>query len=130
MDTRYCAVCNKEIVKMTFDGWVYKKMLGNNPLYACSWTCFNKIKIPNKKSVIDKERLEKELSGKVNWYKERAQRPLKERQELAKESKEVAEKRKEIERGLKKRNKLGVYWHRDNPAHSNNQTEENDTRNG
>ena len=111
MDTRYCAICNKTIVRLTFEGWAYKKMSGNNPLYACSWSCYNEIKIPSRMAAIKKEKIEKELAGELkisNDYK----------------------KRKEKRLGLKKRGGVACCWDCDNSTHNNSKTTQDNKGNG
>ena len=125
MDVRYCMVCDKEIVKVCLDEYVYKKQCSNRVFYACSWSCYNKMRIPSKKEIRAQRLIEKELNGELKISDDYATLHVMTHEELrqeAKESKEIAEKRREIERGLKKRNKHIVYWHRDNSTHNNSKT--------
>lgn len=123
MDVRFCMVCNREIVKVSLDKYVYKKQFGNKLFYACSWTCYNKMKVPNKKLEREQKMIEQELEGALpisDDYVALPKRSMQELREDAKESKEIAEKRREIERGLKRRNKHIVYWSRNNSTRNNN----------
>jgi len=131
METKYCAgtrngePCNKPIVKVCFAEYVYKKGCGEKTLYGCSYSCHKTIKVPNKKAEREKKMIEQELNGALPISDDYITLPKRSREEIrqeAKESKEIAEKRREIERGLKKRNKHIVYWHRDNSTHNNSKT--------
>jgi len=125
MDVRFCMVCNKEIVKVCLDEYVYKKKCGNKTFYGCSWSCYNKIKVPNTRQEREQAIIQKELNGDLPISEDHARQRVMTHEEIrkeAKESKEIAERRREIERGLKKRNKLGVYWHRDGATHNNSKT--------
>ena len=133
MDVRYCYICDKEIVKVCLDEYAYKKKVCDKQLYACSWTCFNKIKLPSKKYKRDQEMIKKELNGDLPISDDHIRlrkRSMEEIRQEAEESLEIKRRRQEIERGLKRRGRVACYWDCNNTTHNNSKAEENDTRNG
>jgi uncharacterized protein YktB (UPF0637 family) len=125
MDVRYCYICNKEIVKVCLDEYVYKKRCGNKVFYACSWTCYNKVKFPSKRVEREANIIEQELNGDLPISEDHARQRVmthKEIREEAKESKEIAERRREIERGLKRRGRVACYWDCNSSTHNNSKT--------
>ena len=92
-----CYICGKPFYSVCVMDWCYRKNLNNKFVYACSWTCFNKIEVrKSRNKPYENEQIKKELEGNYGPA-------ITNKKHRDWELEELENKRRDIENDMKKK---------------------------